>query len=187
MVSLLPGINMLMAFSVGLSVGYKRAFLFIIAGVLGIGIVSFVCAVGIGALIINFPKVFVILKTIGGFYVLYIAYKIFKQNASFSHIDGTHALSKKELITQGFITCTTNPKAWIFIATLLPPFLDKNDPINLKMAFIVGTIMLIELTSYSIYALGGAVFKIFMAKYTKIIKNISATLIALVGLWIIFE
>lgn len=51
--------------------------------------------------------------------------------------------------------CSINPKVWIFIATLLSPFLDKTNPVNQKMFILIFIIMLIEFISYNTYALGG--------------------------------
>ncbi|PSM52589.1 hypothetical protein CRN67_02340 [Campylobacter blaseri] len=83
----------------------------ILGGVLGLGFVSLECCLGTSVIIINHPNVFHILKTIGGLYILYLSYQMFIKNSKF------------QTFFKRFFICNINPKAWIFISTLLPPFI----------------------------------------------------------------
>lgn len=178
---------MSLALSLSLNIGYKKTMFMILGGVFGLGFVSLVCAVGVGALIITKPEIFEILKVVGGIYILFLSYKMFMANSKFKDVKAVKPLSNLELFVQGFMTCNINPKAWIFLATLLPPFLDRENPINLKMFILIFIIMLIEFLSYNTYALGGLAFKKLMSKHVQVVEKISAFLMGVIGIWIIFE
>ena len=185
--SYLPGLNMTMALSLSLNLGYKKTLFMIFGGVLGLGFVSVVCALGASAVIINKPDIFAVLKVVGGIYIIYLGFKMFFTTSSkYSH-QAPKSISNLALFIQGFMICNINPKAWIFLVTLLPPFLDKNNPVNFKMFFLIFIIMIIEFISYNTYTLGGAMFKKFMKEYAYILEKISASLMVVIGIWIVLK
>ena len=168
LISILPGINMMFAMSIGLSFGLKKALIAIFGLLISLGILSFICGVGIGVLIVKIPIFMFLIKILGGAYLLYMSYKIYKSSTNLT-LQTIPNLSKKELFTQGFICNMANPKAWIFIGALLPKFLDSH------------------FCSLMIYATGGAAFRKFMSDKISIISKFSAILIALVAILLIFE
>ncbi|MCZ6168493.1 LysE family translocator [Campylobacter ureolyticus] len=190
--SYLPGINMMMALSLSLKFGYKKTLFMILGGTLGLGFVSLVCSLGASAIIINHPNIFKIIKILGGIYIIYLSFEIFLNASELREHENLSFNSNLKLLhlrffLQGFVICNTNPKAWIFIATLLPPFLDKQNPINSKMFLLIFIIMLIEFISYNTYAIGGVWMKHAMKNKVKILERISAILMLIVGIWIILK
>lgn len=185
--SFLPGINMTLALSLAMDIGYKRTMFMIIGGVLGLGFVSLACCLGASVIIINHPNLFYILKTIGGIYILYLSYQMFVKNSKFKTSTHSDSLSNFKLFLKGFFICNINPKAWIFIGTLLPPFLDRGNPVNLKMFILIFIIMAIEFLSYNVYALGGSAFKKLMSNSVHIVQKISAILMCIIGIWIVLN
>lgn len=186
MVSFLPGINMTLALNYGILIGYKKTLFMISGAVIALGLVAILSATSIGVIIIKKPFVFEIVKICGGIYILYLAIKIFTSTSNIKDSKITHILTHKELFMQGFITCITNPKAWIFLAALLPPFLDKSNPFNAKMFLLIAIILTIEFVSFSVYTLGGSFLKKFITKYIFLAQKISAILLIIVALWMIF-
>lgn len=184
-VSYLPGLNMNMALSLSISVGYKKTLFMILGGTLGLGFVGLCCCFGAAAIILKYPSVFIILKIIGGAYIVYLGFKMFKESSNLKELKNDKYISNLSLFMQGFMLCNINPKAWIFLATLLPPFLDRQNPINFRMFILIALIMTIEFISYNTYALGGALFKKLMSKHTDLIHKISAILMVVIGIWII--
>lgn len=186
MASFLPGINMTLALNYGILIGYKKTLFMISGSVLALGIVAFLSATSIGIIIIKKPFIFEIIKVCGGIYILYLAFKIFISTSKIKDSKVTYILNAKELFMQGFIACITNPKAWIFLAALLPPFLDKSNPFNAKMFLLIFIILCIEFFSFSVYALGGTFLKKFITKYISIVQKLSTILLSIVALWMIF-
>ncbi|QKF64844.1 LysE family translocator [Campylobacter corcagiensis] len=183
----LPGIDMSLALSLGLSVGFRKTLFMIAGGVISLMIVAFVCAIGVGTLILNHPDIFKIFKILAGLYILYVAYSIAKSNLKVESTSIKSKISNKALFIQGFVTDFTNPKAWIFMATLLPPFLDKTSLINSRLFIIIALIGITQIIAFVSYAGGGAVFRKFMNSYLKYLTTISAILLGIVGIWLIIS
>lgn len=111
--SITPGPNNMMLFSSGVNFGFYRS----IPHMLGISVGFFVLLVavglGLGALLMTFPSMFVVLKFAGGAYLLFIAWKI----------ANTHTLSdvKTNAKPMTFLGAAAfqwvNPKAWIMAIT----------------------------------------------------------------------
>ena len=81
-ISMMPGINMTYAMSVGMSFGYKHSF-FVMAGqLLAIAFVSFSCMLGVGAVLHHFEYAFKALNIIAGLYMLYLGVMLFLARAS---------------------------------------------------------------------------------------------------------
>ncbi len=186
LISILPGINMMFAMSIGLSFGLKKALIAIFGLLISLGILSFICGVGIGVLIVKIPIFMFLIKILGGAYLLYMSYKIYKSSANLT-LQTIPNLSSKELFTQGFICTMANPKAWIFIGALLPKFLDSQNILSTRLFILIAIMLIIEFCSLMIYATGGAAFRKFMSDKISIISKFSAILIALVAILLIFE
>lgn len=181
----LPGIDMSLALSLGLSVGFRKTLFMIAGGTISLMIVAFICAIGVGTIILNHPDIFRVFKILAGIYILYVAYSIARSTLVVESKNIKSQISNKALFIQGFITNFTNPKAWIFVATLLPPFLDKTSLINNRLFIIVSLIGITQVIAFVSYAGGGAVFRKFMNSHIKYLTTLSAILLCIVGIWLI--
>lgn len=179
-VSLLPGLCMNLAFSLGLSLGYKNTLWMMLGELLGLGLIVLCCAFGAG-FIAHHEFLFKIFKICGALYLLYVAFCLFRAKAKLRE----EKISKKarvSLFLQGFMASTSNPKAWIFILSILPSFLKFNSNVFLLL-FII---LFIEFSSLSLYALGGSLFKSFMNKHIVKLNKISALCVAVLGISMFF-
>lgn len=170
-VSLLPGLCMSLAFSLGLSLGYKNTLWMIFGELVGLALVVLCCALGI-EFILRYENLFKFFQIAGALYLLYIAFILFKSKSQITQEKIIHK-KKFSLIIQGFIASSSNPKAWIFMFSILPSFLKFQVNVNILLLII----LLIEFCSLSLYALGGSIFKIFMNKHLDKINKISALFI----------
>lgn len=180
-VSLLPGFCMNLAFSLGLSLGYKNTLWMMFGELIGLALVILCCALGAG-FILQYEILFKIFQICGALYLLYIAFILFKAN---NQITQEKVIKKRKfsLIFQGFIASSSNPKAWIFMLSILPYFLQ----FKVNLSFLLFVILLIEFCSLSLYALGGSVFKIFMNKHLDKINKFSALCLFVLALSIIYK
>lgn len=180
-VSLLPGFCMILAFSLGLSLGYKNTLWMMFGELVGLALVVLCCALGAG-FILQYEILFKIFQICGALYLLYIAFVIFKTK---NQIAQERIVKKRKfsLIIQGFIASSSNPKAWIFMLSILPSFLH----LKASLSFLLCVILFIEFCSLSLYTLGGSVFKIFMNKHLDKINKFSALCIFVLALSIIYK
>ena len=187
-ISMMPGINMTYAMSVGMSFGYKHSF-FVMAGqLLAITFVSFSCMLGVGAVLHHFEYAFKALNIIAGLYMLYLGVMLFFGKGELSITNVSNLPSKKQMFINGFIVSVSNPKAWIFFSALLPTFLDKDDPFSLtRMCVITVTLVFIEFLALNIYALGGAMLKKFLQTHLRLLEICTAIIVCTIGVLLLFR
>lgn len=125
----IPGPDM--AFFIGRTLSYGRlAGLAGIAGCCtGIFIQVTLVACGISALIIASPTAFFLLKIIGAFYLLWLAFQAIR-NKSALHFSGgkVKAPSLRSHYLTGIGINLLNPKVILFNIAFLPQFVDAHDP-----------------------------------------------------------
>ena len=187
-ISMMPGINMTYAMSVGMSFGYKHSF-FVMAGqLLAIAFVSFSCMLGVGAVLHHFEYAFKALNIIAGLYMLYLGVMLFFGKGELSITKVSNLPSKKQMFINGLIVSVSNPKAWIFFSALLPTFLDKDDPFSLaRMCVITVTLVFIEFLALNIYALGGAMLKKFLQTHLRLLEICTAIIVCTIGVFLLFR
>ena len=120
-----PGPNMLYLISRTISQG-KKAGLTSLAGVIcGFLFHIIMVAFGLTAVLFAIPFAYVVLKTLGTLYLLYLAYQAIKPDSKnifevdeHIKIDGT-----RKLFTVGFLTNVLNPKVAVFYLSFFPQFI----------------------------------------------------------------
>ena len=187
-ISLMPGINMTYAMSVGMSLGYKHSF-FVMAGqLLALAFVSFSCMLGVGAVLHHFEYAFKALNIIAGLYMLYLGVMLFFGKGELSITKVSNLPSKKQMFINGFIVSVSNPKAWIFFSALLPTFLDKDAPFSLaRMCIITTSLVFVEFLALNIYALGGAMLKKFLQTHLRLLEICTAVIVCTIGVLLLFR
>ena len=187
-ISMMPGINMTYAMSVGMSFGYKHSF-FVMAGqLLAIAFVSFSCMLGVGVVLHHFEYAFKALNIIAGLYMLYLGAMLFFGKGELSITNVSNLPSKKQMFINGLIVSVSNPKAWIFFSALLPTFLDKDDPFSLtRMCVITVTLIFVEFLALNIYALGGAMLKKFLQTHLRLLEICTAIIVCTIGVLLLFR
>ena len=182
-ISLMPGINMTYAMSIGMSLGYVRALPMMAGQLTSLAFVGICCMLGVGAVLAHYGFAFKVLNIIAGLYLLYLGAMLFFSKGHLSITKVTQLPSKKQMFLNGSVVCISNPKAWIFLSALLPTFLDANDPFSLpRMLSITVTLVFIEFCSLSLYALGGAILKKFLQTHLRLLEIFTAAIICIIGI-----
>ncbi|AFS77603.1 lysine exporter protein LysE [Gottschalkia acidurici 9a] len=114
------------------------------------------------------PKILVFMQIIGGIYMLYLAYKIYKNDTSKS-IEKHSAT-----FMSGFLMQFVNPKILMFTMTVIPMFITPYYQSSVILSISVITITIIGFLSFITWLLFGTIFKRFLNKYEKIINIIMA-------------
>ncbi|RDJ09601.1 LysE family translocator [Rhizobium grahamii] len=133
-----PGPDMTLSISRALAQG-KKAALFVVLGTsLGIVVHTMLVAFGVSALITASPTAFLILKTGGAAYLLWLAVQAIRYGSKFS-VNKVEAATGTPLanISSGFWVNLLNPKVIIFFMTFLPQFVSAGDPtVTQKLLFL---------------------------------------------------
>lgn len=153
-----PGPANLFAIATGAEKG-KAAALLGVAGMNTATLVWFAAAaLGLGALVLAFPRIFHLLTYAGGAYLLWLGGKALYAAWRGSDAGETHAIVRpgRSAFRDGFTVQIANPKAVLFFTAVLPPFLDAGRPMAAQLAaFAIATIGM-DVAMMSTYGLGGA-------------------------------
>ena len=152
-----PGPANLFAIAAGMERGKTAALL----GVLGMNtatLVWFACsALGLGALIITFPKAFHVLALAGAAYLVWLGLKSLW--AGIRNLESQASASVRagrSAFFDGFMVQIANPKILLFFSAVLPPFLDVKRPLVPQLIMFACATIGMDLISMSSYGLGGA-------------------------------
>ena len=124
-VSVTPGMCMTLAMTLGMSIGVKRALWMMLGELTGVGLVATLSAVGVAALLLNYPDVFTLFKYAGGLYLFYLGFQMWlsRGRMALREENSNQRMGRTQLISQGFITAIANPKGWAFLWRCYRPLL----------------------------------------------------------------
>ena len=121
-----PGLCMTLAMTLGISIGVKRTLWMMIGELSGISVVGASAIFGNAALMLQYPQVFDVALYAAAVYLVWTALRTWRASADVKVSGRGVGMSNRQLIAAGFITATSNPKAWIFDASLLPTFINPD-------------------------------------------------------------
>lgn len=124
-------------------------------------------AFGVSALIKANENLFFAIKLLGAFYLLYLAYKVFKSEAEINlNSDNVPKKSLKQLFVQGFFMNVLNPKVTIFFLAFFPGFLFSDTMSTVVQFYILGGVfMLVSFVIFSSIALLAGQIKTYTLKH----------------------
>jgi threonine/homoserine/homoserine lactone efflux protein len=156
-----PGPANLFAIATGMQKG-KGAALLGVAGMNVATLLWFACsALGLGALIIAFPKAFHLLALAGAAYLVWLGIKSIRsglkdKGGEEASKAGPAVRMSRSAFRDGFAVQIANPKILLFFGAVLPPFIDVQRPLAPQLAMFAAATIGMDLISMSSYGLGGA-------------------------------
>ncbi len=189
-VSITPGMCMTLAMTLGMSVGVRKNLWMMLGELVGVALVAIAAVLGVASIMLNYPQVFDLLKWVGGGYLIYIGINMWRAKGKMAVIDSTQVNTRRaSLISQGFITAIANPKGWAFMISLLPPFINVDNPVGPQLGVLLGIIMITESVSMLAYASGGKSLRLFLSRGDNIrwMNRIAGSLMMLVGVWLALD
>lgn len=188
-VSITPGMCMTLALTLGMTIGLRRTLWMMMGELVGVGIVVVASALGVAAVMLQYPAIFAVFKYIGGAYLAWLGIQLWLSRgrmAISSEVAGVKTATPYGLMTQGFVTAIANPKGWAFMISLLPPFISLEHAIAPQLSVLVVIILMTELICMTLYATGGRSLRKFLEKSgnVRILNRIAGTLMVAVGVWL---
>ena len=143
--SLTPGPNGLLALSHGALHGHRKTLLTVSGGVLGFVFLIALSMVGIGALLNASVDALVVLKLVGGAYLVWLGIQLWRAPAIRLENDVSRAETRgDQMFRKGFLTAVSNPKALLFYGAFLPQFLDSRHDLLIQFIVIATSFMAVE-------------------------------------------
>ncbi|MGF1683079.1 LysE family translocator [Photobacterium minamisatsumaniensis] len=191
-VSITPGMCMTLALGLGMSIGFRRTLWMMLGEVFGVALVAISAVLGIAAIMIKMPWLFIAFKTAGALYLAYLGLQMWqsrgKMALSDDNLQSTQS-SNLGLLVQGFVTAIANPKGWAFMISLLPPFINPEQALIPQLSVLVGIIMISEFVCMSLYASGGKALRTLLLNQQNVrtMNRISGSLMFGVAVWLLLS
>ena len=155
LIAVTPGPGAVISMSTGMRHGYRAALTAILGLQAAILLHLLIVAFGLGALLATSELAFVLVKFLGAAYLVWLG--IQKWRAPVVPVDAdAPPVRATGLFLQGLLVNLTNPKAIIFIAALVPQFVNPALPQIPQYLLIALTLCLTDLTVMSGYALAAS-------------------------------
>lgn len=150
-----PGPGLFGLVSRALSSGFSHAAVMSVGIILGDIVYLLMAIYGLGYVAASMGELFIIVKYIGGLYLIYLGYKIFTAKIEKKNIHGIKELSWYKNFTSGLLITLSNPKVIVFYLGFLPAFMNLTTLTNfdiLVTTFIVLCVLAIVLLAYAYLA-----------------------------------
>lgn len=157
-ISAIPGPNMLLVMTHGAQHGLRRSSATMAGCLSALVLMLAVSAAGLGVVLEKWPAMFNALRMIGAAYLVYLGIKAWRAPADEAAADTADAIaarparSRLALFRNGFLVASSNPKAILFAAALLPQFIDATQATLPQFGVLVATFAVIEVSWYLVYA-----------------------------------
>lgn len=191
LLTLMPGPDNLFVLAQSISKGKKAGIVTAFGLCSGLIVHITAATLGISAVIYQSALAFAIVKYLGAAYLLFLAWKSFREKESDLAINNMSSLNFKALYKKGILMNVLNPKVSLFFLALLPQFVDHSTgKVTLQM-LILGIIFLLQaILIFIIISVFSEKVGYFLRKNPSISKKINmiqGSLFGLIGLKIAFS
>ena len=145
-ISLSPGPGAIAAMSAGLNYGFRRGYFMVFGLILGICTLVCIVVAGLGAVIAASNTAFTVLKLLGAAYLVWIGIAQWRASDR-PLVAATDApvLTRKQLVVRGWAINATNPKGTVFMAAVVPNFIDVSHPLIPQYLVIMASLCFTDL------------------------------------------
>ena len=152
--ALSPGPDNMYVLSQSLVNGSKSALATTAGLISGCIVHTTLLAFGFSAVITTNPSLFFGIKVVGALYLLYLAYAVFKSDATLEFSENAPKKSSSQLFKQGVLMNLLNPKVMLFFLALFPQFLWQPQTDTVLQFYILGiTFMVVSFIVFATIAL----------------------------------
>ena len=122
-----------------------------------------------------------IFKWIGIFYLIYLAYDIYKSRPKNILNEGNIEKSNLSFFRDGFLVAGTSPKAWMFFPFIFPQFIDFNSNLLFQFVILITTYIVLDFLSLIGYAMLAQKLIKWITANPKTINTISASVLVIIA------
>ncbi len=177
---LIPGPSMLFTIGRAISAGRREALLTVLGN--GLGSFTLACAIafGLGPVIAASALAFTVLKLVGAGYLAFLGFQAFRERRSVAAalIDGGPGASGSSLkaLRTAYVVGVTNPKTLVFLAALLPQFVDPAlGPVWRQILVLATVLVCIGFVTDSSIALAAGAARDWFARSPRRMERVGGT------------
>jgi threonine/homoserine/homoserine lactone efflux protein len=166
-VIVIPGPSVLFVVGRALACGRRVAVLTVVGNALGEYVQVIAVAVGVGALAERSVAAFTTLKLLGGAYLIYLGVKTFRERKSLASALAAPAASRSDrrAFWEGWTVGVTNPKTVVFLAAILPQFVDRSaGHVPVQILVLGAAFALIAVVSDTLWAVAAGGFRTWFSR-----------------------
>ncbi len=188
MMVLSPGGAVLLVMNRGLAQGFKAS----LAANLGIisanGLYFAASAIGLSALVLQFPWAFRVLQWLGAAYLLYLAWGAWTARPGGLTLSAGFKQSNLQAYRHALWMQLANPKAMLSFVAIVPPFINPAAAVAPQMAWLAAGSMIPELLVLMIYGALAAKLSVFLNKPSRLrlIERVCAVLLVAIATMIVW-
>lgn len=181
-VILLPGTGVLYTIAIGLGKGYKASFAAAFGCTMGIVPAALASIIGLAALFHTSALAFQIIKYLGVAYLLYMAWKMLRDDSLLTVSNEAGKLNLVKVATHGALINILNPKLSFFFLAFLPQFIPSNAA-NPTILFVSQALvfMLLTFIVFTLYGAGASLVQKHILTKPKIQKWLQRSFAAAFG------
>lgn len=142
--SLTPGPNGLLALTHGALYGTRKTIFTILGGSVGFATVIALSMFGIGALLAANVGLLVVLKWLGGAYLVFLGIQVWRSPTLADSRAEVTTSSGGKLFQAGLLSAVSNPKGILFFVAFLPQFIDPAGSLLVQFLIMASTFVVIE-------------------------------------------
>jgi len=154
--NLVPGPNNVLSMNNATRFGFRPAFFAGSGRLVAFAGMIVLAAVGLAAVLATSALFFLVLKVVGGMYLMWIAFSIWRSPvADMSLQEGQAAVSIRRLTVQEFVCAASNPKAILIFTAIFPQFLNTDAALLPQFLIMGGAFLVFETATIALYAYAG--------------------------------
>lgn len=174
-----PGPNNLMLLASGVNFGFRRTVPHMLGITVGFSVLLFAIGMGVAALIERFPQLYLVLKIIGGSYLLYLAWRI----ASARSVGSGASVARPMRFIEAAAFQWVNPKGWVMGIAGIAAYTNPQDYLA-TLALVCFVFATVGLPSISIWAAFGTALQTWLSVPARLKWfNITMGCLLVLSLW----
>lgn len=175
-----PGPSVLFTISRALTVGRRDALLTVVGNALGVYTQVVAVAFGLGAIVRSSAEVFTVIKLVGALYLVYLGVQAVRHrrrlSAAFNAAVPTSPGRTLKVLREGYVVGFANPKSIVFLAAILPQFVDGGHGSVAAQILVLGVALpVIAVLSDSVWALAASGARSWFASSPRRLELIGGT------------
>jgi threonine/homoserine/homoserine lactone efflux protein len=148
-----PGPSVLFVVARSIQLGMRGGLLSVLGVAIGASLHAVAVALGVAELLKRVPESFLVIKSLGCFYLIYLGLRTLLAKPARDQLDGDGSASGRRILTQGFLVEFLNPKTALFFVAFLPQFANPTgEHLSLQLLLLGVTFVVIGLISDGVYA-----------------------------------
>ena len=176
-----PGTPRIVIISYSMNYGVKKC-IWVALGDISANIIQAALVIfAIGSFFSENPIFLNLLKWIGVFYLVYLAYDIYKSRLKDINSSQISQKSFFSFYKDGFLVAGTSPKAWIFFPLIFPQFIDFSSNYILQFFILLITYVILDFLSLIGYAILANKLIFWFKANPKIINTIAACVLLIIA------